>query len=154
MEILTETYAVAAEVSVGDCFTVARMLSKGFLAGEFDTVSVVYTNFVSMLAQSPGILKMLPLEYHPKPGDNSCLTLYEPDSFTVFDTIIHEYLGGLIYGALCESVTSEHGARRTAMDAATKNAEEMIADLSLKYNRARQGAITQEITEIVAGAEA
>ncbi len=153
VEILTETYAVAAEVSVGDCFTVAKMLSKGFLAGEFDTVSVVYTNFVSMLAQSPGILKMLPLEYHPKPGDNSCLTLYEPDSFTVFDTIIHEYLGGLIYGALCESVTSEHGARRTAMDAATKNAEEMIAGLSLKYNRARQGAITQEITEIVAGAE-
>ena len=153
VEILTEAYAVAAEVSVGDCFTVAKMLSKGFLAREFDSVSVVYTNFVSMLSQSPGVLNMLPLEYHPKPGDNNCLTLYEPDSFTVFDTIIHEYLGGLIYGALCESVTSEHGARRTAMDAATKNAEEMIADLSLKYNRARQGAITQEITEIVAGAE-
>ena len=153
VEILTEAYAVAAEVSVGDCFTVAKMLSKGFLAGEFDTVSVVYTNFVSMLSQSPGVLNMLPLEYHPKPGDNNCLTLYEPDSFTVFDTIIHEYLGGLIYGALCESVTSEHGARRNAMDAATKNAEEMISSLSLKYNRARQGAITQEITEIVAGAD-
>ena len=153
VEILTEAYAVAAEVSVGDCFTVAKMLSKGFLAKEFDTVSVVYTNFVSMLSQSPGVLNMLPLEYHPKPGDNTCLTLYEPDSFTVFDTIIHEYLGGLIYGALCESVTSEHGARRTAMDAATKNAEEMISSLSLKYNRARQGAITQEITEIVAGAD-
>ena len=152
VEILTEAYAVAGEVSVGDCFTVAKMLSKGFLAKEFDTVSVVYTNFVSMLSQSPGVLNMLPLEYHPKPGDNNCLTLYEPDSFTVFDTIIHEYLGGLIYGALCESVTSEHGARRTAMDAATKNAEEMISSLSLKYNRARQGAITQEITEIVAGA--
>ena len=153
VEILTEAYAVAAEVSVGDCFTVAKMLSKGFLAREFDSVSVVYTNFVSMLSQSPGVLNMLPLEYHPKPGDNNCLTLYEPDSFTVFDTIIHEYLGGLIYGALCESVTSEHGARRNAMDAATKNAEEMISSLSLKYNRARQGAITQEITEIVAGAE-
>ena len=153
VEILTEAYAVAAEVSVGDCFTVAKMLSKGFLAREFDSVSVVYTNFVSMLSQSPGVLNMLPLEYHPNPGDNNCLTLYEPDSFTVFDTIIHEYLGGLIYGALCESVTSEHGARRTAMDAATKNAEEMISSLSLKYNRARQGAITQEITEIVAGAD-
>lgn len=68
--------------------------------------------------------------------------------------MIPEYLGGLIYGALCESVASELGARRTAMDAATKNAEEMIGDLSLKYNRARQGAITQEITEIVAGADA
>ena len=153
VEILTEAYAVAAEVSVGDCFTVAKMLSKGFLAREFDSVSVVYTNFVSMLSQSPGVLEMLPLHYHPHPGDNNCLTLYEPDSFTVFDTIIHEYLGGLIYGALCEAVTSEHAARRTAMDAATKNAEEMISSLSLKYNRARQGAITQEITEIVAGAE-
>ena len=64
-----------------------------------------------------------------------------------------EYLGGLLYGALCESVASEQAARRMAMDSATKNAEEMIDDLSLKYNRARQGAITQEITEIVAGAE-
>ena len=156
VEILTEAYAVAAEVSVGDCFTVAKMLSKGFLAGEFDTVSVVYTNFVSMLSQSPATLKLLPLEHVTRPGEQSsdCLTLYEPDSFTVFDTIIHEYLGGLIYGALCEAVTSEHAARRTAMDAATKNAEEMISDLSLKYNRARQGAITQEITEIVAGGNA
>ena len=72
----------------------------------------------------------------------------------MFNTIIPEYLGGLIYGALCESIASEQGARRTAMDAATKNAEDMIDDLSLKYNRARQGAITQEITEIVAGADA
>ena len=64
-----------------------------------------------------------------------------------------EYLGGLIYGAVCESVASEQAARRNAMDAATKNADEMIEDLSLRYNRARQGAITQEITEIVAGAE-
>ena len=75
------------------------------------------------------------------------------DSLSVFDAIIPEYLGGVIYGALCESVTSEQGARRTAMDSATKNAEDMIADLSLRYNRARQGAITQEITEIVAGSE-
>ena len=100
-------------------------------------------------------MPLLPLAYHPQPGDrpSDCLTLYEPDSISVFDAIIPEYLGGVIYGALCESVTSEQGARRTAMDAATKNAEDMIADLSLKYNRARQGAITQEITEIVAGSE-
>ncbi len=155
VEVLTEAYATAAEVHVGDCFTVSKMLSRGFLAGEFDEVCVVYTNFVSMLSQAPAVLELLPLAYHPRPGDTSsdCLTLYEPDSVSVFDAIIPEYLGGLIYGALCESVTSEQGARRTAMDAATKNAEEMIADLSLKFNRARQGAITQEITEIVAGAE-
>ena len=154
-EILTEAYAVAGDVHVGDCFTVARLVSRGFLAGEFDAVCVVYTNFVSMLSQSPAVLDLLPLEYRPRPGDRpaECLTLYEPDSTAVYDAIIPEYLGGLIYGALCESVTSEQGARRTAMDAATKNAEEMISGLSLKYNRARQGAITQEITEIVAGAE-
>ena len=154
-EILTDAYAVAGDVHVSDCFTVAKMLSHGFLEGEFDAVSVVYTNFVSMLAQSPAVLDLLPLAYHPRPGDTDtgCLTLYEPDSVSVFDSIIPEYLGGLIYGALCESVTSEQGARRTAMDSATKNAEDMISNLSLKYNRARQGAITQEITEIVAGAE-
>ena len=72
----------------------------------------------------------------------------------MFDAIIPEYLGGVVYGALCESVASELAARRTAMDAATKNADEMIGNLSLQFNRARQGAITQEITEIVAGAEA
>ena len=155
-EILTEAYAVAADVHVGDCFSVAKMICKGFLAGEYDAVCVVYTNFVSMLSQSPAVLDLLPLSYHPRPGDtqSGCLTLYEPDGMSVFDAIIPEYLGGLIYGALCESVTSEQGARRTAMDAATKNAEEMISVLSLRYNRARQGAITQEITEIVAGAEA
>ena len=132
----------------------AKMISKAFVNQEFDEVAVVYTKFISMLSQAPKVLTLLPLEYHPQPGDTNsgCLTLYEPDSIAVFDAIIPEYLGGQIYGALCESVTSEQGARRTAMDAATKNAEEMISDLSLKYNRARQGAITQEITEIVAGA--
>ena len=80
--------------------------------------------------------------------------LYEPDSASVFDAIIPEYLAGVVYGALCESVASEQGARRTAMDSATKNAGEMIEHLNLYYNRARQAAITQEITEIVAGADA
>ena len=155
VEILTDAYAVASEVHVGDCFTLAKMISKAFLTGEFDRVIVVYTAFVSMLSQTPTLLELLPLAYHPRPGDteSNCLTLYEPDGAAVFDAIIPEYLGGQIYGALCESITSEQGARRTAMDAATKNAEEMISDLSLKYNRARQGAITQEITEIVAGSD-
>ncbi len=155
VEILTDAYSVAADIQVGDCFTMSKMICRGFLAGEFDRVGVIYTGFVSMLSQVPEVMELLPLEYHPRPGDteSDCLTLYEPDSLSVFDAIIPEYLGGLIYGALCESVTSEQGARRTAMDAATKNAEEMISGLSLQYNRARQGAITQEITEIVAGAE-
>ena len=79
---------------------------------------------------------------------------YEPDDETVLDAIIPKYMSSLIYGALLEAVASENGARMTAMDSATSNAEEMIEDLSLQYNRARQGAITQELTEIVAGANA
>ena len=82
------------------------------------------------------------------------MILYEPDSEKVFDAIIPEYLAGVVYGALCESVSSELGARRTAMDSASKNAADMIDRLNLHYNRARQAAITQEITEIVAGAGA
>ena len=153
--ILTEAYAEAAEISVSESFSAAKLLCRGFLSGELDEIHIVYTNFVSILSQTPGALKLLPLQKtgREKTGDPSCLTLYEPSSAEVFDAIIPEYLGGVIYGALCESVASELGARRTAMDAATKNAEEMIDDLSLKYNRARQGAITQEITEIVAGGE-
>ena len=77
--------------------------------------------------------------------------LYEPDSTAVFEAIIPEYVGGILYGALCESRASEQAARRSAMDSATSNADDLIADLSLKFNRARQAAITQEITEIVAG---
>ena len=77
--------------------------------------------------------------------------MYEPDSTAVFEAIVPEYLGGVLYGALCQSRASEQAARRNAMDAATKNAQEMIDGLSLQFNRARQAAITQEITEIVAG---
>ena len=81
------------------------------------------------------------------------LILYEPSSQEVFDTIVPEYLGGLIYGSICEGSVSELAARRMAMEAATDNAQEMLETLSLHYNRARQASITQEITEIVGGAE-
>ena len=100
------------------------------------------------------MLPLLPI----KISDHKDLTpkkfvLYETGPIAVFNAIVPEYLGGLVYGALCESVASEQAARRMAMDSATKNAEDMIDSLSLQYNRARQGAITQEITEIVAGAD-
>ena len=98
---------------------------------------------------------MLPFRPPEQGGKNAHpMVLYEPDGETVFDAIIPEYLAGIVYGALCESVSSELGARRTAMDSASKNAAEMIDRLSLNYNRARQAAITQELTEIVAGANA
>ena len=151
-EILTDSYAEAEDVSVGDCFSMAKLLCKQYLAGDVDEVYVAYTNFISVLSQVPAALLILPLlrqdsEEKAAAGD----ILYEPDSSTVFDAIIPEYVGGMLYGALCESRAAEQAARRTAMDSATKNADEMIEDLSLMYNRARQAAITQEITEIVAG---
>ena len=148
----TAHYAEAAELTVGDCFSVSKQVSKAFLAGEFDQIVVAYTNFVSVLAQTPAAMQLLPLKKpEKKESTNQGDILYEGDSEEVFAAIIPEYLGGVIYGALCESRASEQAARRAAMDSATQNADDMIDDLSLKFNRARQAAITQEITEIVAG---
>ncbi len=150
---LTENYTQAETVSIGDCFTVAKQLCKGFRKGEFDAVYVVYTRFESVLSQIPECLQLLPLQGGDRQSEKRRDILYEPDSTTVFETIVPEYLGGVLYGALCQSRASEQAARRTAMDAATQNAQEMIDGLSLQFNRARQAAITQEITEIVAGSQ-
>lgn len=153
--VLDTRYAQASEVSLGDCFTIAKQLCVKYRSGEFDRICIAYTNFVSVLSQTPSTMPLLPLlrQDSHKPRPVGQITVYEPGSEEVFDTIVPEYLGGILYGALCESRASEQAARRTAMDSATKNAQEMIEDLSLKFNRARQAAITQEITEIVAGAK-
>lgn len=148
----TESYAEAAEVTIGDCFSIAKQLCKAFREGTYSEIHVAFTAFESMLSQSPHAMQLLPLEKPTaQPDGKYGGIIYEPNSEEVFDAIIPEYLGGQLYGALCESRASEQAARRTAMDNATQNAEDMIADLSLKFNRARQAAITQEITEIVAG---
>ncbi len=152
MPMLSADHMVAEDIGVGDCFTIAKTICKAYKEGRFDEIFVGYTNFVSVLSQTPATVQMLPLlrqETERKSGSSDIL--YEPGSVEVFDAIVPEYLGGVLYGALCESRASEQAARRTAMDSATQNADEMIADLSLKFNRARQAAITQEITEIVAG---
>ena len=155
VEIMTTEFAEAADISVADCFTISNLVTKGYREGQFDQVSILYTQFVSMLTQTPVSEELLPLEVSEKKEHTGAesLVLYEPSPSVVYDAIVPNYIAGMIYGAMCESVASELGARRTAMDAASKNAAEMIDDLSLRYNRARQGAITQEITEIVAGAE-
>ena len=153
LPILTEDYREAEDMSVSDCFSIAKTLCKAYLAGQIDEIHVAYTNFVSVLSQTPSTLRLLPLlrQETGREGSASMDIVYEPNSVDVFDAIVPEYLGGILYGALCESRAAEQAARRTAMDSATQNADEMIADLSLKFNRARQAAITQEITEIVAG---
>lgn len=151
--MMTDKYSEAESVSIGECFSIAKQLCRQYLNGELDEIYVAYTNFVSVLSQTPASLRLLPLlqeNMEKKDGAQSDI-LYEPDSETVLAAIVPEYLGGILYGALCESRAAEQAARRTAMDSATSNADEMIGQLSLQFNRARQAAITQEITEIVAG---
>ena len=105
-----------------------------------------------MMTQKPVYETLLPLQKH----ENTDLIPHETDCdpIQILNTIVPEYIGGILYSALCESLASESGARRMAMNSANKNAEEIIGSLMLHYNRARQAAITQEITEIVSGAEA
>ena len=158
LDVFSDKYTIAADISVGDCFEISRQVADAYLKGEFDAVKICYTRFISMLTQTPATQSILPLTLEKEPEEEKtaqsrALILYEPNSEEVFNAIIPEYIAGIIYGALSESIASEQAARRTAMDAATKNASEMIENLNLYYNRARQGAITQEITEIVAGAE-
>ena len=158
IEMLTEEFAVVADISVSDCFAIAKILCEEFKAGRFGHVKLCYTKFLSMLSQQPESFPILPLSDLKKEGTDGEqkkleLTLYDPNPEEVFEVVVPEYLAGLIYSGVCESVASELAARRTAMDAATKNAGEMIEQLNLFYNRARQAGITQEITEIVAGAE-
>ena len=157
VERLTEQFAEIAGVSVADCFEIAHLLCEEFKKGTFGHIELCYTVFKSMLSQQPEVFSVLPMtDIREESGgkvDTRNLILYEPGAEVVFDAIVPEYLAGLVYGAVCESTASELAARRMAMDAATSNAEEMIDKLNLYYNRARQASITQEITEIVAGAE-
>ena len=153
---VTESFGEIAEISVADCFEMANLICGEFKKGSFGHIDLCYTRFISMLSQQPDAIPVLPLADLTADADTRKirdLILYEPDANEVFEAIVPEYLAGLIYGAVCESVASELAARRTAMEAATSNAEEMIEKLNLHYNRARQASITQEITEIVGGAE-
>ena len=155
--LFTQEVLLAADVTVGHCFQLARQITEGYRKGEYDAVKICYTRFDSMMTQTATTMEVLPLTMEPteeqKAQARRSQILYTPSSEEVFSAIIPEYVAGIVYGAVCESVASELAARRTAMDAATKNAGEMIDHLNLYYNRARQSAITQEITEIVAGAE-
>ena len=123
---------------------------------EFDKVVLVYTKFVSMMTQLPVYENLLPLTDEDIACEDcpsvSPIIEEEPDEMLL--RIVPQYVGGVLWSAICESAASESGARRSAMNAANKNASEMIDTLMLKYNRARQAVITQEITEIVSGAEA
>lgn len=139
-----------------DAQSIGNLVVELYKKGEVDEVSLVYTQFKSVISQDPKVIKLLPAEGINEGDEKKKTTLieYEPSPEEVLDYLIPKYIQSAIYGALIESSASEQGARRTAMESATDNAEEMIDDLKLVYNRARQASITQEISEIVGGAEA
>ena len=150
--IFTDSFAEAANQSVGSILSLGKIVTDGFINGEYSEVIIVFTEFVSMMTQRPVYENLLPLQRVESSKQIDFETDSNPED--ILDTIVPQYVGGVLYSALCESLASESGARRMAMNSANKNAEEIIDALMLHYNRARQAAITQEITEIVSGAEA
>ena len=141
-----------------DAMSISKELLNGFVAGEFGEIYLAYTSFKNTVSHEPKLLKLLPVEIEAEESDeeksSKALMNFEPEDDQALDMIIPKYITSLIFGAMVESAASENGARMQAMDSATSNAEEMIGNLTLMYNRARQGSITQELTEIIAGANA
>lgn len=135
--------------SFDDAALLADTLCKDFANGEFDRLGIIFTKYNSVMSQEAQIKWLLPFETSER-ADGAGI-VFEPDILTVLNNVVHEYVAGMITVLARESFASEVAARRMAMDSAGKNASQMISDLQLEYNRARQGAITQEITEIVAG---
>ncbi|MGN0771532.1 MAG: ATP synthase F1 subunit gamma [Christensenellales bacterium] len=133
----------------GETYALAEQLCQEWKDGLWDRIGIVDTHYVSMMTQQTRVNWIFPLVAPTE--SNAVGMIFEPDQLTVLEKAVPTYVAGKIYGSIKESFASEVVARRTAMDSAGKNAQSMIDDLQLQYNRARQGTITQEITEIVAG---
>lgn len=157
-EVKADYSEVINEPMYRDAADITLELLDAFAQGEIGEIYLAYTSFKNTVVHIPKLIKLLPVEIDTGEVDPAAkagaLMNYEPEDEAVLDAIVPKYMSSLIYGALLEAVASENGARMTAMDNATSNAEEMIEALGLQYNRARQGAITQELTEIIAGANA
>lgn len=157
-EIKADYSEVINEPLYRDAADITLELLDAFAQGEIGEIYLAYTSFKNTVVHEPKLIKLLPVEIDgmEEAMDTGAAALmnYEPTDEEVLDAIVPKYMSSLIYGALLEAVASENGARMTAMDSATSNAEDMIDALGLQYNRARQGAITQELTEIIAGANA
>ena len=139
-----------------DIMNISKTVMDSYQNGDIDEVKLIYTEFVSALSQEPRLVKLLPISIEADKGEekkqSGAAVQYLPSADAVLGFIVPKYVSGMIYGGLAESYASEQAARRTAMESATDNANEMISNLELQYNRARQAAVTQEISEIVAGA--
>jgi F-type H+-transporting ATPase subunit gamma len=158
--VLVEDFAVSTkEPTVYEAKEVAAFAASQFLEGKIDEFHVVYTRMRSIVRLEPAMETLLPLEVEDIAGPSRTPVdhetyRYEPSEEGLFDALVPQYLKGIVYGSLVSAFASEQAARMTAMDAATKNADEMLGRLLLHYNRARQAAITSEVSEIVAGAAA
>ena len=157
---ITADYSdVIDEPTFADAKEMGKQLLTDFANGEIGEIYVAYTEFKNTVSHIPKLMKLLPvnpedLQAEQEEQDELALMNFEPNEEEAISLLIPKYLTSILYGAFVEAVASENGARMQAMDSATSNADEIIATLSLAYNRARQGAITQELTEIIAGAEA
>lgn len=148
---------VINEPLYSDAIHICEKVLDAYTKGEIGEIYLAYTSFKNAVVHEPRLIKLLPVdasEISIKEEDRITPMNYEPEEDEALDIIIPKYMNSLIYGALIEAVASENGARMQAMDSATSNADEMISSLSLKFNRARQASITQELTEIIAGASA
>lgn len=153
--IVGEFLDITEAPDFNDAVEIGKMSMKLYEDKEVDEVILVYTEFITTLSQDNKLVKLLPnKDVGVEEGEKTAVIDYEPSAEEVLDYLIPKYIESTVYGALIESSCSEQGSRRTAMKSATDNAEEIIDELTLSYNRARQSAITSEISEIVAGAEA
>ena len=160
--IVADYSDVIEEPTFADAKEIGERLLADFANGEIGEIYVAYTEFKNTVSQVPKLMKLLPVDAEGMQADAEELSEldkltpmnFEPEEEEAIALLIPKYMTSILYGAFVEAVASENGARMQAMDSATNNAEEIISDLELKYNRARQGAITQELTEIIAGAEA
>jgi len=160
-EIKAELHDMIEEPLYIDAKELCDMVLNDYANGEIGEIYLAYTNFKNTVSHIPTMLKLLPVDTQENEDDGKAsqdfgraVMAYEPEESEALNMIIPKYITSLIYGALIESCASENGARMQAMDSATSNADEMISTLELQYNRARQGHITQELTEIIGGAEA
>ena len=145
-----QSFVSSEKFQLAESNRLAKELCRSFVAGEINRVGIVCTEYVSMMTQNAVVKWVLPLDRNESDTQNGGV-VFEPDELTILNSTVVEYVSGMIAVAVRESFACEVAARRMAMDSAGKNAQQMIDDLQLQYNRARQGAITQEITEIVAG---
>ncbi|MGN1085991.1 MAG: ATP synthase F1 subunit gamma [Porcipelethomonas sp.] len=153
VKIMTRYENISESLTIYGAMGIADKIIDVYNKDKIDRVELFYTDCVSPLLQEARRMPLIPLDIEPD-KEYKGLTNYDPSPEAVFDSIIPRYLAGVLFGAIVDSFAAEQAARRTAMENATDNANEMISDLSLMYNRARQAAITQEITEIVGGASA